>query len=332
MNYGMITQKQDSNSPLLSREEFHALSDVPPEIEWFSEIENKNTKRAYFNDVKSFMVFVGIQTPQEFRHVTRAHIIAWRKTLADLSPATIRRKLSALASLFDYMCESNAITHNPVHGIKRPKGKSEPTKSLSDDQVRILLQSPPEDTLKGRRDRAILSVLVYHALRREELSKLRVKDFYVLDRGIPHFRIRGKGGKDRYIPMHPVSIRLINDYLDTAGHRESTDSPLFLVVKNNNPSGGSGCNEKVSSDAPKMINSNSVQRDIVRHYSEKTGIYFEGLSPHALRKTSATNALDHNADLKRVQDWLGHSNISTTQIYDGRGTKPEDSPTFKVSY
>jgi site-specific recombinase XerD len=220
------------------------LSNVPPEVEWFADIEKKNTRRAYFKDIKTFMSFLGIQNPQELRQVTRAHIIAWRKTLITFSPATIRRKLSALTSLFDYLCESNAILYNPAHGVKRPKGKSEVTKSLSDNHVRVLLNTPPEKTLKGKRDRAILSVLFYHALRREELSNLRVKDYYVLDRDVPHFRIRGKGDKDRYIPMHPASIRLIQEYLEVSGHKYNTDAPLFLIIKNNNPSGCIGTVEQ----------------------------------------------------------------------------------------
>jgi integrase/recombinase XerD len=95
----------------------------------------------------------------------------------DLSPATIRRKLSALSSLFDYLCERNAITGNPVDGVKRPmaNGNEGSTPALGDPQARKLLEAPPADTLKGVRDRAILASLLYHGIRREELCGLRVK-------------------------------------------------------------------------------------------------------------------------------------------------------------
>ena len=336
MNELILSSKEPKGS-LLTRAEFYQLKDVPPEIEWFADIENPNTRRAYFRDIKQFMEFVGITQPTEFREVARAHIIAWRKSLntKDLAPATIRRKLSALASLFDYLCERQAITHNPVHGVSRPKGKSEPTKALSDDQVRIILNAPPENTLKGKRDRAILSILLYHAPRRAEISKLRVKDFYVLDRGVPHLRVRGKGDKERYIPLHPVSIRLVQEYIDTAAIGEEKERPIFRPIKNNNP-GGLSSKGKIQPNPEdplcKALNPNSIQRDIVKKYSLESGIYFDGVSPHALRKTAATNGLEHDADIKRVKDWLGHSDISTTQVYDGRETRPEDSPTFKVSY
>ena len=95
---------------LLTQTEFRRLADVPPEIEWFANLKNPNTRRAYRNDVTSFMRFVGITEPEEFRTVSRAHFIAWRKELEhqELAAASVRRKLSALADLFDYLCEANA--------------------------------------------------------------------------------------------------------------------------------------------------------------------------------------------------------------------------------
>lgn len=101
---------------VLTAREFQGLAHVPPETEWFANIDNPRTRLAYQIDIKDFMGFVGIVQPEEFRVVTRAHVIAWRKSLEGrtLSPATIRRKLSALSSLFDYLCERNAVAHNPV--------------------------------------------------------------------------------------------------------------------------------------------------------------------------------------------------------------------------
>ena len=100
------------------------------------------------------MIFTGIARPEEFRLVTRSHVIGWRKELEarELAPTTIRRKLSALSSLFDYLCERNAITHNPVKGVKRPTANNNEgsTPALGNDQARALLDAPPEDTLKGK--------------------------------------------------------------------------------------------------------------------------------------------------------------------------------------
>ena len=102
----------------LTAREFQSLADVPPEAEWFANIENVNTRRAYKCDVHDFMAFAGIRELHEFRAVKRSHLIAWRKPLEmrALEAPTIRRKLS---SLFDFLCESNAVEFNPADALRR---------------------------------------------------------------------------------------------------------------------------------------------------------------------------------------------------------------------
>jgi integrase/recombinase XerD len=306
---------------ILTAAAFQGLADVPLEVEWFANLGNKATRRAYETALKDFMRFTGIARPEEFRTVTRAHVIAWRDELARraVSATTIRHRLSALASLFEYLCEKNAVTHNPVKGVKRPvpetnEGK---TPALGDHQARKLLEAPAAGTLKGKRDRAILATLLYHALRRDELCKLKVKDCRQERRGVAHLKISGKGGKTRYVPLHPAASGLITDYLEAAGHGGDDASPLFRPFHN---SRGLAATQAITPDG--------VYR-MVREYSKDLGIE---IGAHSLRATAATNALDHRADIAKVQEWLGHANISTTRIYDHRKTRPEDSPTFKVSY
>ena len=313
----------DDSDRRLTRTEFHQLSEVPPEAEWFANITNPNTKRAYRNDVGGFMEFTGIQKPEEFRKVTRAHVIAWRDQLIQkqLAPATIRRKLSSLADLFSYLCDRNAITNHPVNGVKRPSEDSNEgkTPAISDEQVRALLNAPPADTLKGKRDRAILAVAAYHGVRRFEIANLNVKDMH-MRKGIMHLHIKGKGSKNRYVPLHPAAAPLIEDYLDASGHREDRHGAMFRPVRN-----------RTNGDLDKAITINGIYF-IIKEYGKQVGIDGELFCPHALRATAATNALEHNSDLKRVRDWLGHANISTTTMYDKRGMRVEDSPTFKVMY
>lgn len=145
---------------------------MPAEVEWFANLDNPRTRRAYQNELENFCSFVGLTTADEFLAVTRTHVLAWRTQLEQrgLVGATIRRKLAAPASLFNHLLESNAVAgSNPVHGVKRPKidtnkGK---TPAVGDHQAKALLEAPDPATLKGQRDRAILSVLLYHGLRRE---------------------------------------------------------------------------------------------------------------------------------------------------------------------
>ncbi len=308
-------------SRLLTAPEFQRLAVVPPEVEWFANLSNPSTRRAYENAVRDFTRFTGIARPEEFRSVTRAHIIAWRDELArrGLGGPTIRHRLASLASLFEHLCDRNAVTHNPVKGVERPKTESGEgkTPALGDHQARELLAAPDTDTIKSKRDRAILSTLLFHALRREELCKLRVRDAQHARKGVPHLKISGKGGKTRYVPLHPGTQTLIHDYLEATGHAEDVAGALFRPVRNNR-----------TGRLERAITADGVYK-LVRIYSARLG--FE-IGAHALRATAATNALDHQADIAKVQEWLGHANIATTRIYDHRRTRPEDSPTFKVAY
>jgi integrase/recombinase XerD len=144
-----------------------------------------------------------------------------------------------------------------------------------------------------------------------------------------HFRIKGKGDKIRFVPVHPMAQRLIEEYLAVLAKHGgdldalSLDGALFRPVKNNR-----------TGTLDKHLDPGSIYHNVVRKYARSTGINAEviGLCVHSLRATSATNALSHEADIAKVQEWLGHANVSTTRLYDRRKGKPEDSPTFKVKY
>ncbi|AIV50269.1 tyrosine-type recombinase/integrase [Burkholderia pseudomallei] len=313
-----LTPVARASSRQLTAAEFHQLANVPPEAEWFANLDNPRTRRAYQIDLHDFMAFTGIVQADEFRTVTRAHVLAWRKRLEarQLSGATIRRKLAALSSLFDYLCERNAVLLNPVAGVKRPRGNSNEgkTPALGDHQARALLDAPDPDTLKGKRDRALLAVLLHHGLRREELCLLKVRDIHDR-RGVPHLRVHGKGNKPRHVPLHPASAERLHTYLEAAGHGALPESPLFQPIRATGTA----------------MTGDGVYK-CVRSYAARAGAIVDGLGVHGLRATAATNALEHEADIAKVQEWLGHANISTTRLYDRRQSRPEDSPTFKVAY
>ncbi|MDS4031372.1 MAG: tyrosine-type recombinase/integrase [Candidatus Contendobacter sp.] len=310
----------------LTAAEFQCLAEVPPEWEWFANLPNAKTRRAYQKDVADFTAFVGIGRSEDFRRVTRAHLIAWRRDMEarNLAPSSIRRKLAALSSLFDYLCEHHAAPHNPVDGVKRPKADHREglTPALGDAQARALLDAPPEDTVKGKRDRAILATLLYHGLRREELCRLKVRDLQQRE-GILHLRIEGKGDNIRFVPVAVKAARLIRAYLDQAGHGHDLSGPLFRPVRNN-----------TTGTLNKPLNPTSIYQDVVRRYGKQVGINatVHGFCVHSLRATAATNALQHGADLAKVQAWLGHADVATTRLYDKRNHRPEDSPTFRVEY
>ena len=312
------------NSQALTPAEFYQLQDVPPVIEWFANIDNKNTRASYERVVREFMEFTGIKNPDEFRSVTRAHIIAFRKQCEkrELSPATIRLKLAALSALFNHLCDCNAVMINPVLGVKRPKVENPnegKTPILSDEEVRRLLVAPASDTVKGKRDRAILSTLLFHGLRREELVGLTVNDLHSRN-GLPHFRVKGKGGRIRNLPIAPTTLQAIQDYLEVApvAHRKRA---LFRPVKNNR-----------SGSLESAISPYAIYHNIVKYYAKVAGLNADNVCVHSTRATAATNALENKSDIKDVQPWLGHANISTTKLYIRTEARAEDSPSFRVNY
>ena len=307
----------------LTAAQFHQLTDVPPALTWFANIDNPQTRRAYQSDLQEFMAFTGIDHPEQFRSVTRAHLLAWRRDLERraLAGATIRRKLAALSSLFDYLCETNAVVSNPVKGVKRPAMASQEgkTPAIGDHQARALLNAPDLATLQGLRDRAVLSTLLYHGLRRAELCMLTVGDLQQR-RGVMHLHIHGKGAKIRYVPLHPATAEHVDAYLAAVGHADDKTGALFRPLKNSR-----------HADGRASITPDGVYK-MLQKYAASLKISMAGFGPHALRATAATNALDHEADIAKVQEWLGHANIATTRIYDRRKMRPEDSPTFKINY
>lgn|GEM_PF-1294357 len=158
---------------LLTAAGLHKLGDVPPEVEWFANIGNPNTRSAYENAIHDFIRFTGIEWPAEFRTVTRSHVIAWRDDLASraLGGATVQHRLAALSSLFEYLCERNAVTHNPVKGVKRPppgcgcrstgRGRSRPRHRLADGNADAIFDAQPQSPFLWTRGIAFRETLCY---------------------------------------------------------------------------------------------------------------------------------------------------------------------------
>ncbi len=210
------------------------------------------------------------------------------------SPRSIARTLSALRSFFKFMREQQLRSDNPVATHKTPKlGRALP-KDLSELDVEHLLHAPDINTPLGLRDRAMLEVLYACGLRVTELLNLRL-ELINLKQG--YLRITGKGNKERLVPLGQVAIEWIEKYLNEARpqlYKSATDY-LFLTQH-----GG--------------IMSRQNFWYAIKRYALQAGIQAE-LSPHTLRHAFATHLLNHGADLRVVQMLLGHSDLSTTQIY-----------------
>ena len=210
------------------------------------------------------------------------------------SPRSIARALSALRCFYKFLREQKLRTDNPVATHKTPKiGRALP-KDLSEQEVEALIDAPDIETALGLRDRAMLEVLYACGLRVTELLNLRL-ELINLKQG--YLRIVGKGNKERLVPLGQMACDWIEQYLDQARpqlYKTATDY-VFLTQH-----GG--------------IMSRQNFWYSIKRYALQAGIQAE-LSPHTLRHAFATHLLNHGADLRVVQMLLGHSDLSTTQIY-----------------
>lgn len=268
---------------------------------------------------------MGIESLEQLRHVQHREIISWEKFMTERTGApasTVRRRLSALSSLFKHLINHGIVEINPVTAVKRPSINRDEgtTLAFSKEQARELLNLPSETTIIGLRDRAILSVGLQVGLRRAEIVALRVGDLHE-NRGFPSLWVTRKGGKRDGVAINPTTHQRIKTYLEANGHQDSHSSPLFLPTKTN----ALKLDPKNEGLAAKTIDR------ILKKYAVQIGLG-KGWSAHSMRATFITTALENGASLEDVQRSAGHKAPSTTKLYDRRGYNPEKSATFFANY
>jgi site-specific recombinase XerD len=209
---------------------------------------------------------------------------------------TINYYLIALRSLFKYLLSRDIEVLAPER-ITLAKTPARLVHFLERDEIEKLLSSPPDDSLTARRDRAILEVLYSTGLRVSELISLK-RNHVNLKSG--EFSVKGKGGKVRPVFLRSQAITALNDYLN----ERSDSNPILFIRHRQNPH---------YDETAKALTARSVQR-LLKHYGALAGIV-KPLTPHKLRHSFATELLRNGADLRSVQELLGHSSITTTQIY-----------------
>lgn len=234
-------------------------------------------------------------TPSELRGYLSAMIEA------DYAKGTISRRLSALRSFFKFGVREGWRPDNPAKTLRNPKSGRRLPRFLTTDEIARLLAAPTLDQWRGIRDRAILETIYSAGLRVSELVGLNLGDL-ILDEGL--IRVRGKGKKERFGPLGGFAVDAVNRWLserDSVRHRarkkpaDPGKEPVFL-----NPSGG-------------RLTVRSVARLLDKYL--KTAELDRRVSPHSLRHSFATHLLDAGADIRSIQELLGHQNLITTQIY-----------------
>ncbi len=258
----------------------------------YLEIERNYSTHTILNykiDLNEFIDFIG-----ETKEVGSIQYLDFRKFLASLRhhnyrPRTLARKLSALRSFFKFLHKENLIQENPAVLLMTPKLDKTLPKFLSEKDMTTLLDFPLNKTVADKRDRAILETLYSSGMRVSELVGLNVES---VDPFSNSAKVEGKGKKERLVPLGDKAIKAIRDYLDC---RVQHNRALFL-----NKNGTRLTDRSVRN----IINKRLLEASLQLH-----------ISPHMLRHSFATHLLDRGADLRSVQELLGHSNLSTTQIY-----------------
>lgn len=261
---------------------------------WLEHGLSENTLKAYASDLTLFSKWISPKSLLHARAEDVSNYLAY-KFREGASARSAARILSSLRRFFAYLVENGRLTANPCSNIDSPYiGRSLPS-SLSEDEVEKLLDAPDTDKPMGFRDRTMLELLYASGLRVSELISLKHGQLN-FRQGV--VRISGKGNKDRLVPIGEEALSWLFDYIETIrpvilGERLSD----FVFVTNR---------------ASAMTRQAFWHR--IKHYARSAGIAIE-LSPHTLRHAFATHLLNHGADLRVVQMLLGHSDLSTTQIY-----------------
>jgi integrase/recombinase XerD len=300
------------------------LRAIPEEELWLAGQVSEQTRRAYRNDVAHFGRALGIASREDFRKVDRGAVLAWLRVMKEegAKPSTVRRRLSALSSLFSHLVHHRAVEQNPVREIKRPRmnRKRGTTAAFSPKEARAILDAPPPATLHGLRDRAILAVGFQVGCRRAEIAGLKVSAFHV-NAGYPSLRFVRKGGEEHSLAIHPNAAQRIREYLETAGHGEDLEGPLFRPVRGNG-----------KTEEPRRFLEPRIIDSLVKKHARAALGVVRGYSAHSMRATFITTALQNGANLEDVQEAVGHADPSTTKLYDRRGYNPEKAASFFANY
>ncbi|MBN1362853.1 MAG: tyrosine recombinase XerC [Sedimentisphaerales bacterium] len=246
---------------------------------------------------------VALETEQRVDQLLlKADVNEARSYLAHLSEkgyskATIARKLATLRSFYKFLVKTNRCSSNPLSAVRTPKQEKKLPRFLEYEEVKRLLDAPPLETWLGARDRAILETLYSTGIRVSELVGLNMDDIDFLGEVV---HVRGKGKKERIAPISSSALQAIQHYMEFRNKRAQSNSHFDTKVLFVNKHG-------------QRLSTRSVRRKMDK-YLKMVGLD-PAISPHTLRHSFATHMLNNGADLRSVQELLGHQSLSTTQVY-----------------
>ena len=258
---------------------------------------SENTIDAYATDLGQFLNFLegrGVSVTDAGTRDVRGYLAKLRAQ--GLGRSTVARRLAAIRSFYKYLHQLGEISKNPLVALRTPRREQKLPRFLTVDDVTRLMDAPDDGSWPGVRDQAILETLYGAGLRVSELVGLNNDD---LDLRQQLLHVRGKGKKERLAPVGGCAVGALKKYLSAKKMKDFPDPDPKAVFVNSRQGG--------------RLTARSVRR-IMQKYLNKAGLDGQ-LSPHSLRHSFATHMLNNGADLRTVQELLGHENLSTTQIY-----------------
>lgn len=333
-SWGVISPTMPSNElALTDRHGALAVTTAEDPVEPFlTGALSERTRAAYRRDVEGFLDWLHEVGIEDVGEITPDELLAYRNHLLTyLKPASVARKLSVLRNFFDLCQEKGISQSNPARSrrVRSPKVSSySTTAGLNQAQAEALLRQPDRSTLLGRRDYAILSLMLHTGLRRSEVVAAKCGDF-VTKLGYRVLIVVGKGNKPRDVKVPEKVWRAINEYLQDSRREISSQSPLFVPVPDSRSAEMKGAEETpLSAEAIWWM---------VQKYAKQAGFLPEGqdrksvnITPHSLRHTFITLALAGGAPLHKVQYAAGHSDPRTTERYDRDRENLDDNATDYV--
>jgi len=295
---------------------------------WLTRSASVETRTGYTRDLNRFLLHAGIPAGEweQLPRIRPGHVAAYRDhLLADGQSATaICRKLSVIRSLYGYLRAYGYTGANPADTAfvtAPPVPRDGKTVGLSPDECRLLLDAPPQDTPEGLRDRALFAVLAYSGCRVGEIARLRVEDLKTHS-GHRILEVRGKGGKERRVPLHAEAVERIEVWLD-AGRLRDGRGPLFRPCRTARGGGHSGFREQ-------PLTRRAIQL-LVHRYVARLKLD-PNVTVHSFRVTALTTARERGADIVDLQDFAGHADPRTTLTYIRNRDRLSRSPAYVLRY
>ncbi|HHY82053.1 MAG TPA: site-specific tyrosine recombinase XerD [Clostridiales bacterium] len=256
-----------------------------------------NTLESYLSDIRQYIEYLSSKNITHIRYASHAIVLTYMLSLEKEggAPSTIQRKMSSLRSYYRYLLMNHLVEQDPTSNLVPPKNERKLPNVLTSDEAKRLLNQPQGDDCKSIRDKAMLELLYATGIRVSELISLNLDD---INTEVGYLRCIGPSGRERIIPITPAALQHLKNYIKIARGkllRNPADNTLFVNVHG------------------KRMTRQGFWK-IIKQYKEMANIEKE-ITPQTLRHSFAIHMVESGADIRSVQEILGHSDISTTQIY-----------------